>query len=364
MGKENTKSWRGKARGWMDLEWLILKRMFLEDWRTYAKTICYLILVLSLMLILSSADRVRYDNQLRFLKGAGYRSVTEDVPALKASFYVFDGEAALTEDVRGALIYRYEAAAQIFLITEEHPDFEHTPFTEANLQGNDPAGLKDGEALISYDLSRRLHVRAGDTIMLFPWEGEGEVSVRVAGVMKTKYKRGEIGYTGTILLRDNRDSTLQVFPGGSGLVFHADETGTLSIEEEKRECRALSSNLSAIASIDLLFPVCAFALLGFVLVRESRRIKRRWTRRFQVMRLCGACEGIGGRSIALMSGLLLVPALWAASVLYRVLFMDLLAGEYMSVFFSIRQGIWILAGSLLILYVAAREKKTGKEALL
>ena len=352
------------ALGGADLQWLILKSMFLEDWRIYGKTICYLVLVLSIMLILSSADRVRYDNQLRFLNRSGYCSVSEDVPVSQASFYVFQGEAALTEDVRGALICRYEAAAEIFLMIRDHPDFDHSPFTRTNLQKNNPDSLKEGEALISYDLSRRLHVRKGDNIMLFPWEGEGEITVRVAGIMNTKYRRGEIGYTGTILLRGSLERISGIFDDGTGVAYYTDETGSLSIEEEKRECRGPANLKGMFGSPDVLFPLSAFLLLGLVLVRECRRLRKSWVKRFLVLTRCGAGMHIGSRSICLMGCLLLVPSLWAASFLYRVVFMNLIAGEYMSVFFSLRQGIFVLAGSFFILFAASGEQKAGEEEAL
>ena len=326
----------------------------------------YLTLAAGVMFILSSAGEVRYDNQRAFLKAGGYESADFADPGelfnLKEGagctcMEVLTGEFVVAEEERGADIYRYEAPAEVYRVPDGAADLEGTPFTAANLNGYDVRNLEQSDVILSFDLGKRLHVRQGDFIRLISFTGDSSIRLRVAGIMRTKYRYQEIGRTGTALLRLSRKSFEALADDVKVCVFRTDSSGERTKEEELDECSGKESGSGSAA--DHIFPVMGFLLLLFIVVRECSRISRRYRPDFILLYR----EGYNCRKLMRLLFWPLAAAVLAATAgavfLYCRVFMELWAGEQVRFPLGLKAGVITFEFQILILKGVLRNEGKG-----
>lgn len=71
----------------------------------FVKATPFLVPIMSLILVMSSAENIKYINQKEFLNAASYASISIDNDHEKSTFEVYEGNIAVVENIRGATVY-------------------------------------------------------------------------------------------------------------------------------------------------------------------------------------------------------------------------------------------------------------------
>ncbi len=371
-GKGETMS-ETKRRNYNGLIFWVVKRELRGSGFACLRAIAYYLPVLLIFLVLLVSGAIRFDNQQTFLRGMEYAAIRiteeenlkDDAGAADfADFQVFDGTAAAAENRRELLLYKYQYQTQIFRPRRVDVNYAAGYFNALSSvdQQTNTLQLRDDEAAVSYDTAQALHLKTGDEMLLVSADSASYIPVTIREIFPTKYKAGEIGETGTVLLGngfwDTDSEGTAFFDGSTYWTFLRENEGVqvngtipeqdlpeagaadrmadselLSLDMELTEAEPGKALLKAGAeegiTPSLLFPVLGLLLLIRIVIRE---LSQRFARKEYVMAVWTAQgTGIGfWRRIFFLAELTLLSiSSFAALVLYKYLFIQMLVGEYM-----------------------------------
>lgn len=313
-----------------DLENLYIKNEMKRKWFLYIKQLLYLVPIISLILLLSSSQNIKYINQKNFLKSTNYSSINiindnvgENV------FEEYLGEAAVVEDVRGVSVYLKQYKCEIFNIINSKYDWENTYFTSKNMNGYNPADLKEDEVIISYDVSKKLKVKVNDTISLISDDNDLQKQLKIVGIMKTKYCYTEIGGCGTIILKDKNSKALtDLYGEPSYYRFENNQSGDLKKVDELDECNYFRLPAKSVIAVNVVFPLLGIILIIVLISRDIKSIIKNQKYNFAILTSLGLSKKKLNYIIYFLEGIVMLISAIATMIVYKFLLMQKLIGQY------------------------------------
>lgn len=317
-----------------------------KHWLSNLRQILFLVPIISISLLMSTLQNIKYINQSDFLNSVNYKSITKsaEITEEKNVFKVYDGSLAVVEIVRNANVYRNYYHCQIFNLMQNNYDFENTYFTKMNMEGYNPLDLKEDEIIISYDTAKKLNVGLNDTISLVSFNGKEMISYTIKGIMKTKYAYNKIGSAGTAIINDStNDKLAELYPNSNYYTFNKDtesELSNITLEQEKWESNFLNLPQMSVLVVNGVFPCLGLMLIFIIIFREIGRKFKAKKKDFSILMSLGLDRNV---IILMLSGTQLIIICLSsilAILLYKYLFVQKLIGQYVS---------YILTGKLFVL---------------
>lgn len=336
------------------LFWLYVKSELRNKKGKYIKQCLYLIPIIVVTLVLSSTQNIKYYNQKEFLEGVGYTSIdTDAISGAENTVEVYDGDIAVVRDVRNVMVYDFQYSCQLFNIVRADMDFSKTYFTKENLNNFNLEDLGARELVISYDVAKRLKVDIGDKVCLISYGSDKYIEYTVKGIMKTKYKYGEIGVTGTVIVkRENSDILQEMYGEAAHYTFTEDTLGDISIEDEMRECNVLGLPVMSVLVVNVIFPVLGGILLTIIASREINSMMGKMKYSWAVLVSQGAEAKLLGRSLILIEGIVFLIAITVSMFLYKYVFLEKMIGHFISMRVFVRYYIILVAAGIAIIVLS------------
>ena len=301
-----------------DLEYLYIKNEMKRKWFLYIKQ------------LLSSTQNIKYINQKNFLKSTNYSSINIlDEKVGENVFEEYLGEAAVVEDVRGVSVYLKQYKCEIFNIINSEYDWENTYFTSKNMNGYNPADLKENEVIISYDVSKKLKVKVNDTISLISDDNDLQKQLKIVGIMKTKYCYKEIGGCGTIILNDKNSKALTDLYGEPCYFrFENNQSGDLKKDDELDECNYFRLPAKSVIAVNVFFPLLGIILIIVLISRDIKNIIKNQKYNFAILTSLGLSKNKINFIIYFLEGIVMLISAIATMIVYKFLLMQKLIGQY------------------------------------
>lgn len=312
-----------------------------SEWRKYwflnIRQILFLVPIISISLVMSTTQNIKYINQKDFLDNVNYTKIveSEEISNEKNCFEVYKGSLAIVNKVRNVTVFDKYYSCQIFNLIQEEYDLEKTYFTENNMCGYNPLNLKEGEIIISYDMAKKLNVDLNDEIYMMSKDVKLNMLIpyKVKGIMKTKYEYNEIGKSGTAIIKEVSNSKLEKFYhtrkyftfDGGGCISKA-----ITLKQEKEETNFLNLPVQAVIMVNAVFPSVAFVLIFVIIFREIGRIFKRKRKNFAILLSMGLDKNKIIMILGIMEGIVVCVSSAIALILYKYLFLQKLIGHYVS----------------------------------
>lgn len=340
---------------------MYIKTELVKNWLKIVKQAIYLIPIISISLLFSTAQNMKYMNQRSFLDRSGHSFInkTDQNAYSENCFTVYNGELVTMEDNRGAKYYKTSYNCEIYSIVGNKYNFEGTYFTKSNLNGQNPMNLKSNEIIISYDAARRLEVSVGDTTYFISDINEEALEFTIKGIMDTKYAYQKIGSVGTAIINSQNESKSlnQMYPDYHFATFASDKQSenavSISLQEEKQETNFLALPMNSVIVVNVVFPVLAFLLIFILLYRENKHLFMRKRKHISILVSLGGKRKEVIRIISSLQLFVIVLASFLAILVYKYGLMEGYVGEKADLTYLLR----IFLACLIIGYVSVKINK-------
>lgn len=329
---------------------LYVKTEFIKKWSSLLKQLLFLVPVMSLILVMSSAENIKYINQKEFLNAASYASISIDKEHEKNTFEVYEGNIAVVENIRGAAVYRKQYACEIYNIIENgNYEFENTYFNNKNINKDILNGMQKDEIIISYDTAKRLEVDIGDKVTFYSDDEENIETFSVAGIMKTKYPYKKIGNAGTVITKTSK--LTQLYGSFKLYSFLDNQDGEILKQDELKECNYLFLSISSTIVINVIFPLAGILLVIIILNKEINRLYERAFYNYAVLVSLGMEKKEIGNILFQIEGIILFVNSILTMILYKYVIMQGLLGKYISWRIFMIYLILLIVISIALMYI-------------
>lgn len=308
---------------------LYVKTEFKKKWLSLLRQLLFLVPVMSLILVMSSAENIKYINQREFLSATLYSSISIDNDYEKNTFEVYEGNIAVVENIRGAAVYRKQYACEIYNIIEKRNyEFEKTYFCNKNIDKEILNGMQKDQIIISYDTAKRLKVDIGDKVAFYSNNEENIETFSVVGIMKTKYPYKKIGNAGTVITKTSKLTKL--YDNFKLYSFLDNQDGEIHKQNELKECNYLLMSISSTIVINVIFPLAGILLVVIILNKEINRLYERAFYNYAVLVSLGMEKKKIGNILFQIEGIILIANSILTMILYKYVIMQGLIGKYIS----------------------------------
>lgn len=337
---------------------IYVKRNLQSKMFKYFTQVIYLVPILALILMFSSTQNIKYINQYDFLNKTKYESIDiiTEGDGVKETIDVYIGDAVISKKIRDHYWFKRDCICQIFNFWNSNSNPEDTYFTSKNMQGVDIYNLKNGEAVISYDVSKKLKIKKGDKFCLNPEkENEDEdvelIEFVVKKVIKTKYAYGNIGRVGTIIINNqNIYENDEIYKDRQKYIFYDDESGSLKKKDELDECNFLNLSAQSVLVVNVVFPIMGYLLVLVLLNREIRRVIKNEKYNIAVSVSYGVKKKEIVNLVCIIEGLMCCIAIIGALLIYKIILIEKIVGQYVPFIVLILLGLMLL----IIIYAIIR----------
>lgn len=331
---------------------LYVKTEFNKKWLRLLRQLLFLVPVMSLILVMSSAENIKYINQREFLNATTYSSVSVDHDRGTNTFEVYEGNIAVVENIRGAVVYKKQYICEIYNIMENHGyDFEKTYFCDKNVDKEILDSLQKDEIIISYDTAKRLKVDIGDKVTFYSDREESRETFSVAGIMKTKYPYKKIGNAGTVITKTNADKLNGLYGDLKLYSFLDSQDGEIHKHDELSECNYLLVSISSTIVINVIFPLAGILLVVIILNKEIKRLYENMFYNYAVLVSLGMERKKIGNILFRIEGIILITSSILTMVFYKYVIMQGVIGKYISWRTFIIYLILLVLTSIVLMYV-------------
>lgn len=331
---------------------LYVKTEFKKKWLSLLRQLLFLVPIMSLILVMSSSENIKYINQREFLNAASYSSISMDHDRGTNTFEVYEGNIAVVENIRGAAVYRKQYACEIYNIIENHSyEFEKTYFCDKNIDKDMLNSLQKDEIIISYDTAKRLKVSIGDEVAFYSDKNENIETFVVVGIMKTKYPYKKIGNAGTVITKTNKNRFTRLYENLKLYSFLDNQEGEIHKQDELTECNYLLLSISSTIVINVIFPLAGILLVVIILNKEINRLYENVFYNYAVLVSLGMERKKIGDILLQIEGIVLTAGSILTMVLYKYVIMQGLIGKYISWRTFMIYLILLVLTSIILMYV-------------
>lgn len=310
---------------------LYVKKEFQKKWLSLLRQLLFLVPIMSLILVMSSAENIKYINQREFLDVASYASISVDEDCGTNTFEVYEGDIAVVENIRGAAVYKQQYTCEIYNIMENRSyEFEKTYFCEKNIDKEILSNLKKDEIIISYDTAKRLKVGIGDKVTFYSDKNENMETFSVVGIMKTKYPYKKIGNAGTVITKTSKNRFNKLYGNLKLYSFLDNQDGEIQKQNELAECNYLLLSISSTIVINVLFPLAGILLVVLLLNKEINRLYQKMFYNYAVLVSLGMERKKIRDILFQIEGIVLLASSILTMFLYKYVIMQGVIGKYVS----------------------------------